>query len=165
MSSGPAQCVLSLSQCSLPCCFLGLWEPTWPGFGRKDQKQSLCFVYKTLPTPRGGGGGGCACPMAKAAQPLTTPASYRHAHTHTRVGRGSPGGWGAREGGKSVCLPKTMSALSQEKCVNCSAAVGSREVPSAPCPVSRCSPPGTAPSTLDALPAAVCLLKLNFCFL
>lgn len=86
-------------------------------------------------------------------------------HTHTHLGRGSQGA-GGQEKEKKVsvspkpCLSFGEKPLGQEVCY-CLAAVGSTEVPSAPCPMSRFSPPGTAPSALNALPA---LFQLNFCF-
>lgn len=85
--------------------------------------------------------------------------------THTCVGRGSPRGLGGKRRKRKCLSPQSHVSTEPRKMCYCLAAVGSTEVPSAPCSVSRCSPPGTAPSTLGALPAAVCLLQLNFCYL
>lgn len=144
-----------LSHRPLPCPSLGPREPAWPGYGGEDQKRSLCFVYETLPTPRGWGGGCCALPTAKATQtpqPLVPLASYgrahTRAHTHTRtqacMGRGGPQGAGGTrgEGGEGGHLPKTTSAASQEKCITGPAVVGSTEVPSAPLPHTQGAAPG-----------------------
>lgn len=152
--------MLSLSQCPLPCRSLGLWEPTWPGYGREDQKLNLCFVYETLPTLRGWGGCGCDRPVAEAAQlpqPLTTPASYRHAHTHARAWEQGPQGAGEQEkeekasispkpcqhrAKKSALLPGSSGEHRGAKCPLPHAQVQpprhSTERPG--CPASSCSP-------------------------
>lgn len=153
---------------------LQIWIAMWVQTLHLVTKQ--CFVYETLPTLRGWGGCGCARPVAEAAQipqPLTTPASYRHAHTHTRVraGTGAPGGRGAREGGESVHLPKTMPAPSQEKCVTARQQWGAQrcQVPPAPCPSAapQAQPPrrsterpGCPASSCSPLKTK-CLLSVN----
>lgn len=60
-------------------------------------------------------------------------------------------GPGAREGGESVCLPKTMSVLSQEKCVTAQQQWGAQryQVPPAPCP-------GAAPQAQHRAPQVPC---------
>ena len=71
--------------------------------------------------------------------------THTHTHTHTRTrGKWGPqqaGGTrgGGREGGY---LPKTMLALSQEKCVISPLVAGSTEVPSTPLPHTQPQPPG-----------------------
>lgn len=107
-------------------------------------------------------GRGCSAPSA----PHHPSKLQTCTHTHTRArGNGGPRGPGGKRRRRKRPSPQNHVSTEPRKVHYCPAAVGSTEVPSAPCPMPRCSPPSTAPSALGALPAAVRLLKLNFCFL
>lgn len=92
-------------------------------------------------------GRGCSAPSA----PHHPSKLQTCTHTRARVGTGAPGGRGAREGGESVHLPKTMSAPSQEKCITARQQWGAQrcQVPPAPCP-------GAAPQAQHRAPWVPC---------
>lgn len=101
-------------------------------------------------------GRGCSDPSAPHHPSKLQTCTHTHTHTHIR-GKEVPRGLGEKRKRRKCLSPHNHVSTEPRKVRNCPAAVGSTEGPSATCPM-----PGYSPG---ALSAAVCLLKLNFCFL
>lgn len=145
------------SALSLP----GLWEPRGQGMAEKI-KTKVCALY-TRPCLHRGAGEEVAvlAPWLRLLRPLSPspPQQATDMHTHTHTWEGGP--QGAREGGESVCLPKTIPALSQEKCITAQQQQGAQrcQVPPALCPSAAPRHSTECPGC----PASSCLpLKTKF---